>query len=182
MNKLTKWIVGAICALALFTSTFAADTNTVATAKTAPAPTVQAENWVLTLGGVGSTLTGNDTTSAFGVDLSLGYRSQWLFPTETGIRQSVGYNDDDWTFNTRIYNDWTLVSLFNKKVELFGGGAVGLQYGNQKPSWEIAPEAGIRLWMKKDVAIIGRAEVPWDLAEWEFKDTVRYFLGFQVKF
>lgn len=34
MNKITKWMVGALCAVALLTSTFAADTSTVATAKT----------------------------------------------------------------------------------------------------------------------------------------------------
>jgi len=178
MNRFTKWIVGALCAVALVTSTFAA---TVATAKAAPAPTVQAESWMLTLGGVGNTAT-SDASTAFGLDISLGRTGHWLLPIEAGLRQSISYGDGDTTLNTRFYNDWTLVSLFDKKVDLFGGGAIGLQYGNQKPSWEIAPEAGARWWIKKDVAILGRVEVPWDMGQWEFKDTVRYFLGFQVKF
>lgn len=183
MNKFTKWIVGALCALALVTSTFAA-TNTVATAK-APAQTVQAESWVLTLGGVGAQST-DAATGGFGLDLSVGRTGHLLFPLEAGLRQNVTFADVEGEtttlFTTRLYSDWTLVSLFDKKVDLFGGGAVGLTYGNTKPLWEIAPEAGARWWVKKDVAIVGRVEVPWNLENWEFKDTLRYFLGFQVKF
>lgn len=197
MKKFTKTIVGVFCALLLVTSAFAADTAVKATnapvavetvkATNAPAfaylwtqPKVQEEAWVLTLGGAGSSKTGSDSSSAFGVDLSIGRTGHLLLPLEAGLRQSVSYNDSDTTLNTRLYSDWTLLTY--KKLDLFAGGAVGLQYGNQKPSWEIAPEAGLRYWLKKDVAVVGRAEVPWDLDGWEFKDTVRYFLGFQVKF
>ena len=177
MNRLTKWMVGALCAVALVTSTFAA-TNTVARAKSAPAQTVQAESWVLTLGGVGNTATtGADT--AFGVDLSIGRTGHLLLPLEAGVRQSISYGDGSTTLNTRIYGDWTVLTV--KKLDLFAGGAVGLQYGNQTPSWEIAPEAGVRYWVKTDAALVGRVEVPWNLANWEFKDTVRYFLGVQIK-
>jgi len=178
MNKITKWIVGAFCAVALLTSTFAATTATVK----APAQTVQAEQWTLTLGGVGNTATTSGTDTAFGADLSIGRTGHLLLPLEAGLRQSVSYGDSTTTLNTRLYSDWTVVSLFNNKLDLFAGAAVGLQYGNQKPSWEIAPEAGVRWWLKKDVAVLGRAEVPWDLDGWEFKDSVRYFLGVQVRF
>jgi len=182
MNKLTKWFVGIVCAFALVTATFAADTNTVATAKTVPAQTAQAENWLLTLGGVGNTITTSDGDTAFGVDLSIGRTGYLWFPLEAGLRQSVSYSDGDTVLNTRLYSDWTVFSLFDKKVDLFGGVAIGLEYGNIHPSWEIAPEAGLRWWIKNDVAILCRTEVPWNLEEWEFKDNVRYLFGFQVKF
>lgn len=181
MNKFTKLFVGTLCALALVaaTATYAADT-VAASPKASVTQTAPAEEWVLSLGGVGASETDpSDTT--FGIDLSVGRTGKWLLPNEYGVRQSFSYADDDVTFNTRLYNDWTVVSLFNKKVDLFAGAFMGLEYGNQKPSWEIAPEAGARWWIKEDVAVLGRVEVPWDLAEWEFKDTIRYFLGFQVK-
>ena len=76
--------------------------------------------------------------------------------------------------------DWTLVTV--KTVDVFAGGNVGLQYGNTTPSWEIAPEAGVRWWLKDDVAVLARAEYPFDMDGWEQKDVFRYFLGFQVKF
>jgi len=175
MKNYKNWIIGALCALALVTSTFAA---TEVASVTQPCPT---ENWVLSLGGVGATTT-DEVDSAFGLDFSVGRTGKWLVANEYGIRQSVSYGNDNWTLNTRAYNDWTLATIKSWKLDVFGGGAIGLQYGNQKPSWEIAPEAGLRWWIKDDVAILGRVEVPWDMGQWEFKDTVRYFIGFQVKF
>lgn len=177
MKNYTKWIVGVFCAVALTVSAFAAEQTTpTLTLATKVVPT---EAWVISLGGAGASNTDGDGTD-FGVDLSFGRTGKWIVANEYGLRQSFGYGDDDVTFNTRLYNDWTLLQY--KTLDLFAGGAIGLQYGNQKPSWEIAPEAGARWWVKKDVAVLGRVEIPWDLAEWEFKDTVRYFLGFQVRF
>ncbi len=184
MKKFSKMIVGVFCALLLATSAYAADTAVKATNAPVVVETVKvpapAEAWVLTLGGAGASTTGNDSSSAFGLDVSIGRTGHLLLPLEAGLRQSISYGDSDTTLNTRLYSDWTLLTY--KKFDLFAGGAVGLQYGNQKPSWEIAPEAGARYWLKKDVAVVGRAEVPWDLDGWKFKDTVRYFVGFQVKF
>lgn len=177
MKNYTKWIVGAVCAVSLTISAFAAEVKTpTLTLQTTTAPAPQ---WVFALGGTGATGTG-DGESAFGVDLTLGRTGVFVLPNEFGLRQSVSYGDSSTTLNTRLYNDWTLFTW--KTVDLFGGAAVGLQYGNQSPSWEIAPEAGVRWWVKKDVAIVGRAEVPWALETWEFKDTVRYFLGIQIRF
>ena len=179
MKKYTKWIVGAFCAVALATSAFAADA-----VKAAPSATVTTEasaDWVISLGGVGSTLTAGNDTTTFGVDLSVGRTGELLLPVEYGVRQSISYGDSDTFLNTRVYGDWTLFTLKPLKLDVFVGGNVGLQYGNIKPSWEIAPEAGMRWWLKKDVAVLGRVEVPWDLDGWVFKDSVRYFLGFQVK-
>lgn len=177
MKNYKTMIVGALCAVALTVSALAAEQTTpTLTLQTTVAPAPQ---WAVTLGGTGATVT-DDGDSAFGIDLSVGRTGVLLLPNEFGLRQSVSYGDSDTTLNTRVYNDWTLFTW--KTVDLFGGAAIGLQYGNQKPSWEIAPEAGARWWVKKDVAVLARVEVPWDLAEWEFKDTLRYFLGFQVKF
>lgn len=196
MKKFTKTIVGVFCALLLVTSAFAADTAVKATNAPVAVETVKATNtpaftllgdqpklaeaWVLTLGGVGATKTGNDSSSAFGLDVSIGRTGHLLLPLEAGLRQSISYNDSETRLNTRLYSDWNLLTY--KKFDLFAGGAVGVAYGDGKPAWEIAPEAGLRYWLKKDVAVIGRAEVPWNMDGWEFQDSVRYFLGFQVKF
>jgi len=147
---------------------------------TAPAVSADDTEWVLSLGGVGATVTDpSDTT--FGVDLALGITGNLILPNEIGVRQSFAYANDDVTLNTRLYYDTTLLTIEKVNLDLFIGGAVGLEYGNQKPSWEIAPEAGLRWWLKEDVAVLGRAELPWDMDGWEFKDVVRYFIGFQVK-
>jgi len=171
MKKYTKWIVGVFCAVALL----------MAPVVMVGDDSAPAENWVLSLGGVGATVT-DPSDTVFGVDLAVGRTGKFILPNEFGLRQSFGYANDDVTLNTRLYNDWTLYTVEKANLDLFAGVAVGLQYGNQKPSWEIAPEAGLRWWLKDDVAVLARAELPWDLDGWDFKDTVRYFLGFQVKF
>lgn len=173
MNKLVnKWLVSAVCAVSLLltTSVFAADSGVVAPV---------GEKWAVSLGGVGATDTDASET-VVGVDISVGRTGNLLLPVEFGVRQSVGYADSDTVLGTRLYNDWTVFTVA-KKVDVFAGAAVGLYYGNMKPSWEVAPEAGVRWWVKQDVAVLARAEVPWDLDGWEFKDTVRYFVGFQVR-
>jgi hypothetical protein len=170
MKNYIKWIVGTLCAVSLVVGPSAiADDSEVA------------ENWVLSLGGVGVTVTEPSDTS-FGVDLAVGLTGKFILPNEFGLRQSFSYANDDVTLNTRLYNDWTLFTVKKVNLDLFAGGAVGLQYGNQTPSWEIAPEAGFRWWLKDDVAVLTRVEIPFDLAVWEFKDVVRYFIGFQLKF
>lgn len=198
MKKFTKTIVGVFCALLLVTSAFAADTAVKATnapvavetvkATNAPAfsylwtqPKVQEEAWVFTLGGVGQSRTSGDVGTSFGADISIGRTGHLLLPLEAGLRQGFSYDGDSTTlFTTKLYSDWTLLQY--KKLDVFGGANVGLTYGNTKPQWEIAPEAGLRYWLKKDVAVVGRAEFPFDLDGWAAKDTVRYFLGLQVKF
>jgi len=136
--------------------------------------------WVVSLGGAGATVTSGDTSTGFGADLSVGYTGKVLLPVEIGLRQGVTYSDNDTLLSTRVYSDWTLFTV--KNVDLFAGGAVGITYGNTKPIWTIAPEAGLRWWVKDDVAVIGRVEVPFDMVEWEYNDVLRYFIGFQVKF
>ena len=136
--------------------------------------------WVVSLGGAGSTVTSGDTSTAFGADLSVGYTGRVLVPVELGVRQGISYDGDDTLLSTRVYADWTLFTV--KTIDVFAGGNAGLTYGNTKPEWEIAPEAGLRWWVKDDVAVLGRVEVPFDMDGWEYKDTLRYFLGFSVKF
>ena len=174
MKKYTNWLVGAFCAVALLTTpaVFAAD---------GVSDPVPAEAWTVSLGGVGSTVTSGDTATVFGVDLSIGRTGNLLLPVEGGIRQGVSYDGDSTTLGTtKVYLDWTLFTV--KTVDVFVGGNAGVTYGNTKPQWEIAPEAGFRLWLKDDVAVLGRAEYPFDLDGWAEKDTLRYFLGLQVKF
>jgi opacity protein-like surface antigen len=136
--------------------------------------------WVVSLGGAGATVTSGDTSTGFGADLSVGYTGEVILPVELGLRQGITYSDSDTILSTKVYADWTLFTV--KTVDVFAGGNAGLAYGNTKPEWELAPEAGVRWWVKDDVAVLGRVEVPFDMDGWEYKDTVRYFLGFQVKF
>lgn len=171
--KNNKYIISALSAVLLTTSVFADDHATTATKELA------AQHWVISLGGVGATDTKNSTTP-FGVDLSIGRTGEFLLPNELGIRQGIAHADSSTTFNTRLYNDWTLITV--AKLEVFAGGAIGFQYGDNSDEWEIAPEAGFRWWLKPDVALLARAELPWNLENWVFQDTVRYFVGFSVRF
>lgn len=175
MKKTTTWIVGILCAASLLV------TPAVLAADDVVSTPVAAEAWTVSLGGVGSTVTSGDTATAFGADLSIGRTGNLLLPVEGGIRQGVSYDGDSTTLGTtKVYLDWTLFTV--KTVDVFVGGNAGVTYGNTKPQWEIAPEAGVRWWLKDDVAVLARAEYPFDLDGWDQKDTLRYFLGFQVKF
>jgi len=172
MKKITKLFVGVFCALLLATSAFAADTN-------AGSP----ESWVFTLAGTGATTTTTDSQSAFGVDLSIGRTGHLLLPIEAGVRQGVAYASGDGgsaVLDTSLYSDWTLLTI--KKVDLFAGGNIGLAYGNTPLSWTVAPEAGVRVWIKKNVALVGRLEYPFDINDGRAENTLRYVLGLAAKF
>lgn len=163
------------CIATLTVAAFAAETNTVSKAS-------NAEQWVLTLGGVGQTTTSGATGTSFGVDVGLGRTGHLALPLEVGVRQGVAFNGNSVTVaTTKVYADWTLFSLA-KAVDVFAGANIGAAYGNTALAWTAAPEAGVRVWVKKDVASVLRAEAPFDLNAGKYTDTVRYFLGFQVKF
>ena len=186
MKKFTNMIVGVFFALLLTTSTFAADvsanTNAPVAVETVAAP-VTPSYWVVSLGGVGETVTTGDTDTVFGADLSVGYTGKLLLPLEAGVRQGVSYDGDSTVFSTRLYGDWTLVSVAKDTVDVFVGANAGLTYGDLQTVWTAAPEAGVRWWVKDDVAVLFRAEFPFRLNDGaEYTDSVRYFLGFQVKF
>lgn len=186
MKKFTNMLVGVFCALLLGTSTFAADTVSASTnapvaVETVAAP-VSANAWVISLGGTGNTATigGHDTT--IGADLSIGRTGHLLLPLEGGLRQGFSY-DSSAVFSTRLYADWTLFSFATDRVDVFAGANAGVTYGDIQSVWTAAPETGFRLWVKHDVAVLFRAEFPFQLNDdAEFTDSVRYFLGFQVKF
>lgn len=171
-----------ILSLVLLTcvAAFAADTNAVLKIDK-PAP---AEQWVLSLGGSGSTTTTGNSESLFGADISIGRTGHLLLPLEGGLRQGFYYNsaadDNETLFSTKGYLDVTVLTY--KKLDLFAGGSVGLTYGNTKPIWTAGPEAGLRFWIKKDVSILGRVEYPFDLDNSRAEDVLKYFLGLQVKF
>jgi hypothetical protein len=185
--KFAKTIIAVLSALALSVSTFAAGTTVGATnapvaVETVAAPTT-ANAWVVSLGGVGESVTAGDTETVFGVDLSVGYTGQLLLPLEAGVRQGVSYDGDGTVLNTRLYGDWTLVSLAKNTFDVFAGANVGVTYGDLQSVWTAAPEAGLRWWVKDDVSILFRAEFPFRLNDGaEFTDSIRYFVGFQVKF
>lgn len=186
MKKFTNMLVGVFCALLLVTSTFAADTVSASTnapvAVESVAAPVAPGAWVISLGGVGDTTTTGNGGTAFGVDLSVGRTGNLLLPLEGGLRQSVSY-DDTAVYSTKLYADWTLFSFAAERVDVFAGANAGFTYGDVQATWTVAPEAGLRLWVKNDVAILFRSEFPFQLNDGaEFADTVRYFLGFQIKF
>lgn len=166
MKKLTKWLVSALCASALVTSVSAETPS----------------NWTFTLGGAGSTTTTSDSQSVFGVDLSVGRTGKVLLPVEVGVRQNIAYNTetDNGVFDTRIFADWTLFSF--SKVDLFAGANVGLTYGDVSARWTAAPEAGLRIFIKEDVAVVGRVEYPYDISDTRWQNTLRYVLGLRVSF
>lgn len=166
MNKITKLLVGAVCALSLVTSTMAA-TDTV-----------------VSLGGVGTTATTSDAPTNVGFDVSVGLTGNFLLPLEGGVRQSVVWDSEDSAvFSTRAYADWTLFSLAKNTLDVFVGANAGATYGDLQTVWTAAPEAGLRWWVKDDVSILFRSEFPFRLNDGaEFTDRVVYFLGFQVKF
>jgi len=185
MNKITKWIVGALCAVALLTSTYAADT--VATAKTAPAPTTQVDNnWTFSLSGVGATSTKVSGDSAFGLSLDLGHTGLIGLPVQYGVRQSISYANLDGSqtlLTTALYNDWTVFK--HKALEVFAGANAALTYGNTTPLWTIAPEAGVRYYVKKDIALVGRVAYNFDLSnlsQGNKYNSLGYGVGIQFSF
>jgi hypothetical protein len=167
MNKVTKWLVSALCALA-FT-----------------VPVAKAENlntWTFALGGAGATTTSGDSQTAFGVDLAVGRTGKILLPVEFGVRQGIAYNTetDNGVFDTRLFADFTLFSV--SAVDVFAGANAGLTYGDVSATWTVAPEAGLRFFLKDDVAVVGRVEYPYDITNSRWQNTLRYTVGLRVNF
>ena len=181
--KFIKTIIAGLSALALSVSVMAAD-KTVEAAKAPVAVETKSTDyaWVVSLGGAGTTATVGDHETAVGADISIGHTGTLLLPVEVGVRQGVSY-DSTAVFATKVYSDWTLVSLAQNTLDVFAGANVGVVYGDVQASWTAAPEAGLRWWVKQDVAVLVRAEAPFQLDSGaEFTDSVRYFIGFQVRF
>jgi hypothetical protein len=122
------------------------------------------DSWVFGIGGVGATSTKSDGGTAFGLAVDIGKQGKFLLPIQAGLRQSISYLNDEGSqtlLTTTLYNDWTLLTY--KSIELFGGANVACTYGNTQPLWVLAPEAGVRLYVKEDVAIVGRIQYGFDL-------------------
>jgi len=179
MKKYMKIILGVVCAVAVATSTLAASTNAPVAVKVEKA----SESWMLTLGGIGATTTKGESQSAIGADLSIGRTGKLILPITSGIRQSIAYASPDGgnvVLTSKVFNDFTLFSL--KCVDVFAGGNIGVTYGDVAATWTYAPEAGVRVWIKDDVAIVGRVEYPYDINSGGYRDVLVYSIGFQIKF
>ena len=196
MKKISKFVVGVFCALLLATSAFAADTAVKASTNAPVAvTTVPATNaplfgdWVFTLGGQGATTTSGDSQSAIGFNFSAG-RDLTLFGTrdEVGVRQSFGYaspNGGTTLASTRLYADVVVFSFNLTKdvpVDFYVGGAAGPTYGNTPLQWKAAPEAGLDIWLAKNVAIDARVDYAFDLNNGRSENVLEYVLGVKFKF
>jgi hypothetical protein len=198
MNKIGKLIIGVVAALVIATSAFAADTAVKASTNAPVAVTTVATNsftsdWVFTLGGAGATTTSGDSQSAFGLNLSAG-KTLSLFNVsgiteEAGVRQSIGYaspNGGTTTLSTKPYLDVNLYTFNLTKtvpVTLFAGGNAGLTYGNSPLRWTAAPEAGLDVWLARNVAIEGRGEYAFDLnPSAKAQNAIGWFVGVKFKF
>jgi len=144
------------------------------------------DSWVFGLGGSGATSTKSSGGSGFGIGFDLGRTGNLLLPIQTGVRQGLTYANSDANgsqtlLNTALYNDWTVFT--HKALEVFVGANVAATYGNTKPLFTIAPEAGVRLAVKKDVNLVGRVQYGFDLNDHaRQQDYISYEVGIQFKF
>lgn len=171
MKKLVALMLGVMFSGALLAATTADPVGT----------NIQPQDWAISVGGVGTTTTSGDVGTSVGVDVSVGKTGVLLLPVEGGIRQRVAYDGDSQTVGTTaVYCDWDILS-FNP-VDVFVGGNVGVTYGNGiSPLWLAAPEAGFRWWVREGVAILGRVDAPFNMDGWDFENSLRYFIGVQVR-
>ena len=177
--------MSAFCALVLVSSAFAADvtnTNTTTKATVTSITNAPTEVWMVSINGTGVTTTENDSNSAFGVNFGLGRTGHLLLPVEMGVRQGINYNTfggGHAVFDTHVYSDWTVFKY--NRVELFAGGNAGAVYGDTKLTWTVAPEAGLRVWIKHDVALVSRVDYPFNINDGKSVGALEYFVGLQIK-
>jgi hypothetical protein len=177
-----KLIVGVFASLLLASNVFADTTN-------APvAASINTNQWVFTLGGGVTTTSGNSQT-ALGFDIGAGRTFGLDLPClseevrfEGGIRQGIGWglSSTSTVLSTKSYLDSTLFSY--KNVEFDGGGNLGLIYGNISTKWYAAPEALVKYWLRKDVAIYGGADYSFDLNRGRAEDAINYRVGLEFRF
>jgi hypothetical protein len=177
--KYMKFVMAALVAAALLVSTTLAATN-------APLASAAADNqWTFSLAGGGSSALTGDNASAVGLNLELGHAGKLVLPMNAGVRQGVGYADADgadstWVLSTKLFSDWTVLKLGNLQFDV--GGNAGINYGNTTLTWTAAPEAVVRLYLKKDVDVFGRVEYPFNLNEGRSQQQLVYVLGVRVGF
>ena len=121
--------------------------------------------------------------SDIGAEFQIGYNTTLVFPTEVGLRQSIGYSDAsgaNWGLSTKAYSDWRVIRLGN--LEADAGANVGDSYGTQTGDWTAAPEVVGRVYLKKDVDLFGRVEYPFDLTKGTSQNTLLYSIGIRIRF
>lgn len=169
MKKITKMFVGVFCAMSLATAVFAADAVVKASTNAPVAiqtTSVSSTNdWVMSIGGSGATTTTGDSKTALGVNVALGRTFTLLLPGEVGIRQFYGYTATDATSiaSTKVYADFTVLKFNLTKavpVDVLIGVNGGPTYGNTPLVWAVGPEAGVNVWLAKNVALDARIEFP----------------------
>jgi len=152
MKHIIKTVLGVLAAAALLATTSAfAQTNS--------------DLWSLSVGGTGTigvpSHAGETISARLG--LEVGHKDYIFSPGEFGVRQSIGYSsalqaNNQWGFNTKLYQDWRIVRAGNLELDL--GGNVGATYGNTPLALTVSPEATARLWLLKNVNTFVRAEYP----------------------
>jgi hypothetical protein len=108
-----------------------------------------AGTWEFTLGGSGSA-DNHFNSGGFSLAASLGYYLSDLF--EIVARQNASLSD----FGSSVFQGQTRVALDlnfgSGPVRPVIGGNVGYVYGDEiRDTWSAAPEAGLKIYMKKDV-------------------------------
>ena len=185
--KYIKTLIGAFVAGALLTIAASAQQavpTTTAVAKTTP----DVGPWSLALAGTGnSVLNNNDSkiqNSHFATEVQIGYDTKIVLPTQVGLRQSIAYSDSsgaNWAGSSTVFADVRVVRVGN--LEADAGGNVGVNYGTGVTSvWTAAPEIVARLYLKKDVDVFARAELPYNITNGKLENNIPYTLGLEVKF
>lgn len=175
-----KYIKTLIVALtiALFATAASAATNAPAVS----APAADTGDWTLTLAGAGSTTTKGDSQSAIGLELGVGRTGTLLLPVEVGVRQKFSYASAGQVLNygTKVYSDFTVLKVWQLEVQV--GGNVSAVYGDTSLAYTAAPEAVVRLYLKKDVYAFGRVEYPYDITAGALRNSLDYTIGLGLKF
>ena len=170
-------LAGLVAAALLTTSVMAAPaTNAVAKAANALGP------WTLSLAGSGAVST-DSSDAVIGAQFQLGHDVTVFLPAELGIRQGIAWantSDNNWLLSTKGYIDWTLIKLGNLQFD--AGANVGLVYGSGSPVWTAAPEVVARLYLKEDVDTFIRVEVPFNLNDGKYTQTLPLTLGVRIRF
>lgn len=191
--KCVKWLVGSFVATVLLATVVVAAPSTNAPIVNS----LDASQWTLSLAGVGSSQTTETKNSALGGELSLGHTGKLILPIEVGIRQGFSYDSanaskctstpqdantktENYSFSTRGFVDVTVLKLGN--LEFDAGANLGTRYGDTRMDFTAGPEGVVRLYLKEDIDIFGRAEYRFDLASATSENKLRYVLGVRVKF
>lgn len=138
----------------------------------------------LIIGGNGSVITKGASGSIFGANVSLVQTGTLGLPFQVGVRQTIEHQDfegfDDISiFSTKVFYDVIFLKI-TKRLDVAAGANFGAYYGNTPLLWQVAPEFGVRWWLRPTAALVGRVEYPYDLNHGRALNIITYFFGFQV--